>query len=494
MGPAQPAIRRSGPGAVGNLRSVVRRCHQAPGTASEAVRPALGRLDGGRLAVGRSHPHRACPGADCRAFGRREPRAGHRDRRHERGGLPRTAFRPHPSRMDRNLRTGQELQPPRGRDLAFGDRVLPHQPAVWAPSGRGCQRRTGWIRGASGTVGTMPYWLSAAAVPPGDTSRDRGCGAGRRCPPRDRLGPSQDRRCDRQCGGRPPAQRRADRHAMVSRRDQGAAGTVARGADRPAPGGSAGGPRTRARLPDPGPAVRWRGAVAGRRRRHGSGRVAGSGPACAGRGAPADRTLERAGPVRQHEERLPRRALAPGDGRADRRAVEHRQSSRRLARAAGGHARLVGRAGECRRGPAATGPCTEAQAATARCALRSARGELNSRQSQPQLEGGELTLPEWVSRLLTSPVFEEQKRLGGRGLPADDVFAKLLGTLDRRGGKLTSVALARALAFPALRLSGLLAKAQRVLNIDGYAVLSRDDASDTVELNRELLLKQFDLV
>jgi hypothetical protein len=106
----------------------------------------------------------------------------------------------------------------------------------------------------------------------------------------------------------------------------------------------------------------------------------------------------------------------------------------------------------------------------------------------------EETPPEWVSRLLTSPVFEEQKRLGGRGLPADDVFAKLLATLDRRGGKLTSVALARALAFPALRLSGLLAKAQRVLNIDGYAVLSRDDASDTVELNRELLLKQFDLV
>lgn len=111
-----------------------------------------------------------------------------------------------------------------------------------------------------------------------------------------------------------------------------------------------------------------------------------------------------------------------------------------------------------------------------------------------QLEAGGLTPPEWVARLLTSPVFEEQKRLGGRGLPADDVFAKLLGTLDRRGGKLTSVALARALAFPPLRLSGLLAKAQRVLNIDGYAVLSRDDASDTVELNRELLLKQFDLV
>jgi hypothetical protein len=102
--------------------------------------------------------------------------------------------------------------------------------------------------------------------------------------------------------------------------------------------------------------------------------------------------------------------------------------------------------------------------------------------------------PAWVPRLLASVVFEQQKQLGGRGLPGDDIFSKLLTMLDRRGGKMTAVALARALEFPALRLPGLLAKAQRVLNIDGYAVLSRDDASDTVELNRELLLKQFDLV
>lgn len=120
--------------------------------------------------------------------------------------------------------------------------------------------------------------------------------------------------------------------------------------------------------------------------------------------------------------------------------------------------------------------------------------DLEGQEEPPASAKAEEVTPEWVSRLLTSPVFEEQKRLGGRGLPADDVFAKLLGTLDRRGGKLTSVALARALEFPPLRLSGLLAKSQRVLNIDGYAVLSRDDASDTVELNRELLLKQFDLV
>ena len=104
------------------------------------------------------------------------------------------------------------------------------------------------------------------------------------------------------------------------------------------------------------------------------------------------------------------------------------------------------------------------------------------------------SIPQWITRLLTSPVFEEQKRLGGRGLPSDELLGKLLETLNQRGGKLTSVALARALDYPTLRLPGLLAKVQRLLNIDGYRVLDRDDASDTIELNRDLLLKQFDLV
>jgi hypothetical protein len=45
-----------------------------------------------------------------------------------------------------------------------------------------------------------------------------------------------------------------------------------------------------------------------------------------------------------------------------------------------------------------------------------------------------------------------------------------------------------------VRLPGLLAKAERILNVDGYDVLRRDEVSDTIELNRDLLLKQFDLV
>ena len=101
---------------------------------------------------------------------------------------------------------------------------------------------------------------------------------------------------------------------------------------------------------------------------------------------------------------------------------------------------------------------------------------------------------EWIARLLVSHVYEEQKRLGGRSVPADAVIKLLLQAIDERGGKITSPALARAIQMPPLRLRGLLAIAQRVFNVDGYEVLSRDDVSDTVQLDRALLLKQFDLV
>ncbi|MBX6311844.1 MAG: BREX-2 system phosphatase PglZ [Isosphaeraceae bacterium] len=110
----------------------------------------------------------------------------------------------------------------------------------------------------------------------------------------------------------------------------------------------------------------------------------------------------------------------------------------------------------------------------------------------PQMRAAEEG-PEWIDDLFRSPTFKEQKKLAGRTVPPDDTFRGLLLALERRGGKLTSGALAIAMNYPAMRLRGLLAVMQRVLNIEGYAVLTRDDASDTVELNRELLKRQFDL-
>jgi len=102
--------------------------------------------------------------------------------------------------------------------------------------------------------------------------------------------------------------------------------------------------------------------------------------------------------------------------------------------------------------------------------------------------------PPWITALLASDIFARQKQLGGRSVPANEVFAKLLTALDSHGGKMTSMALAGTTGLSPTRLRGLLAVATRILNIDGYAVLTRDDASDTIGLDRPLLFRQFDLV
>ncbi|MEQ8856845.1 BREX-2 system phosphatase PglZ [Gimesia sp.] len=102
-------------------------------------------------------------------------------------------------------------------------------------------------------------------------------------------------------------------------------------------------------------------------------------------------------------------------------------------------------------------------------------------------------VPKWIQQLLESPVFADQKRLGGRRVPEDKEFSRLLQALDRRDGTMTLRALTRALDAAPLRMPGFLAKVERVLNIDGYDVIRYDETSDTVELQRELLLKQYDL-
>jgi len=102
-----------------------------------------------------------------------------------------------------------------------------------------------------------------------------------------------------------------------------------------------------------------------------------------------------------------------------------------------------------------------------------------------------LPIATWITRLLGSSVFYDQKKLAGRKPPSDDLIHSLLFALDQQGGKLTSAALARSMNVPLFRLSTILAAIQRVLNVEGYSILLKDDASDTVEIKRELLCVQF---
>jgi hypothetical protein len=101
--------------------------------------------------------------------------------------------------------------------------------------------------------------------------------------------------------------------------------------------------------------------------------------------------------------------------------------------------------------------------------------------------------PSWLDGLFECPVLKEQKKLGGRTVPQDDVIRGLLVVLSEQGGKMTTAALARRMQLPPFRLRGLLAAVQRVLNVEGYPILHKDEVSDTVELNTGLLCRQFDL-
>jgi len=58
---------------------------------------------------------------------------------------------------------------------------------------------------------------------------------------------------------------------------------------------------------------------------------------------------------------------------------------------------------------------------------------------------------------------------------------------------MTATALACAVGEPEHRLPGLVVVIQRLLNVEGYAILDRQDAANTVTLNVPLLKKQFEL-
>ena len=99
----------------------------------------------------------------------------------------------------------------------------------------------------------------------------------------------------------------------------------------------------------------------------------------------------------------------------------------------------------------------------------------------------------WIDRLFETDLFAEQRKQAARTALPEERIRAILTALDARGGKLTGPALAESLGVPLFRLGGIVSALRRVLNVDGYAVLSVDESSETIELNRDLLVTQFGL-
>jgi hypothetical protein len=103
------------------------------------------------------------------------------------------------------------------------------------------------------------------------------------------------------------------------------------------------------------------------------------------------------------------------------------------------------------------------------------------------------TLQTWIDRLFVSHVFARQLELAGRSAPKPELIRRFLAALDERGGTILRKALAQKLGEPEFRIPGLIAAMRRIFNVDGYAVLSVDEPSDSVILNRQLLGVQFEM-
>lgn len=100
---------------------------------------------------------------------------------------------------------------------------------------------------------------------------------------------------------------------------------------------------------------------------------------------------------------------------------------------------------------------------------------------------------DWVNSLFDSPVYTQMKTRAGRVVISDEQVRDLLQFLNTRGGQQMIAAVVQALGIPSIRVNGFLAGVQKLLNVDGYPVLSIDRTTKTVKLNLASLKTQFEL-
>ena len=98
-----------------------------------------------------------------------------------------------------------------------------------------------------------------------------------------------------------------------------------------------------------------------------------------------------------------------------------------------------------------------------------------------------------LDRLFASTGYKDQKDFVRRHAPEDDLVRRCLESLNASGGIMTPAAFSNVADIPAARLDGLIARIQRLLNVDGYEILTFSRSENRIELNVPKLKRQFDL-
>lgn len=96
----------------------------------------------------------------------------------------------------------------------------------------------------------------------------------------------------------------------------------------------------------------------------------------------------------------------------------------------------------------------------------------------------------WMAALEGSEVYRIQLGAIPRGRPDDGRIRAALGALHARGGVASFAAVGAATGMPAARVPGFLATLARVLNVDGFGVLTVDPNAQEARLDEQLLIDQ----
>jgi hypothetical protein len=100
----------------------------------------------------------------------------------------------------------------------------------------------------------------------------------------------------------------------------------------------------------------------------------------------------------------------------------------------------------------------------------------------------------WGARLVASPVYAAQREVAGRVVLGDEQVAALI---DRLAGaphrRLSGQAVAAALSVPPTSLVGAIEQLRKLLNVEGYSVISRDTGTGEVIMDADLAAEQFEL-
>jgi hypothetical protein len=142
-------------------------------------------------------------------------------------------------------------------------------------------------------------------------------------------------------------------------------------------------------------------------------------------------------------------------------------------------------------GPAHGSPCNPTSPAAASQSIGGATSQSLHRHRAKRHRAS--TGTGWIDHVLSSPIFAAQRRMAGRRALDNGTMAGFLTVLDQHYDSISQRVLAQALGQPDLRIRGMLVVLQRLLIVEGYQVVAIDEVTGSIELNRPLLAKQFQL-